>query len=358
MLYPVLPIFFTQVLGTNVSIVGLIEGIATATQNIVQGFSGSLADRLRKRKVVALFGYSLAALAKPFFGIASIWQLVLVSRFIDRFGTGVRSAPRDGMIAASADEKHRGKAFGLEGIGDNLGAFVGPLIAILLLFTFHVAIRNIFYFAFIPGFLAVGMIFLVKEKPVKITGTAKITFSLKSFPISYWKYIGVTALFCLGNSSTSFLILQTRNSGVSLVITILIYAFFNVIAALVSYPAGFLSDKFGRKNILLLSFFIFLLTYLGFALSKNIYLIGFLFILYGSFQGIFRAVGKAMATDFVPQEIRASGIGWYSTTVGISSLIASVVGGQLWVMFNPSATFFYGVIFAIIGSLSLFFFVY
>ena len=358
MLYPVLPIFLTQTLGANVSIVGIVEGVATATQNIVQGFSGWLADKLQKRKPIALFGYSLAALSKPLFGVASAWQFVLFTRFLDRFGTGMRSAPRDALIAGSADEKNRGKAFGLEGIGDNLGAFVGPLLAMLLLFTFHIGIRNIFYIAFIPGFLSVCMILSVKEKRAVVSVKSKLDLSLKKFPAKYWRYIGVTALFGIGNSSTSFLILQTKNIGTPFAITILIYAFFNLVAALISYPAGSLSDKFGRKNILLLSFIIFLFTYLGFAISRSMYIIGFLFILYGLFQGIFRAVGKALATDFVPSELRASGIGWYSTTVGLSSLIASIIGGQLWVLVNPSATFYFGALFAVLGSIGLFLFIH
>jgi MFS family permease len=338
-------------------VVGIVEGIAEATQNIVQGFSGWLSDHLQKRKKIALFGYTVAALSKPLIGLSAIWPVVLGTRFLDRFGTGIRSAPRDALIASSADEKNRGKAFGLEGIGDNFGAFIGPLIAILLLFVWHVNLRNIFYFAFIPGFFAVLMILLVKEKKITITAKSKLDFSFKKFPRSYWKYILITGLFGIGNSSNSFLILQTKNIGIPFAITILIYACFNLVAACISYPAGSLSDKWGRKNILLVSFFIFLITYVGFATSKNIYLIGMLFILYGLYQGIFRSVGKALATDFVPQQLRASGVGWYSATVGLSSLVASIIGGQLWVLINPSATFFYGATFAILGSLGLLFFI-
>ncbi len=354
MLYPILPIFLTQILGANASIVGLIEGVATATQNIVQGFSGYLADKIQRRKSIAILGYLLAAISKPFFGLATIWPEVFITRFLDRLGTGTRSAPRDGLIAASTDEKHRGRAFGLEGIGDNLGAFVGPLVAILLLFSFHISVRNIFYFAFIPGILAVIMILSVKENKKTVASKTKLNFSLKQLPSTYWKYLVVTALFGIGNSSTSFLILQTKNLGVSFMVTIFIYAFFNLVAAVSSYPSGSLSDKFGRKNILFFSFIIFILTYLGFGLSKNIFIIGFLFILYGAFQGIFRAVGKAFASDFVIQQYRASAVGWYSTTVGLSSLIASILAGQIWVIFNPSATFLFGAFFAFLGSISLF----
>ena len=349
MLYPVLPIFLTQTLKANGSIVGLVEGIAQATQNTVQGFSGWLSDKLQKRKSIALVGYTLSALAKPFIGLSTIWQGVLSARFLDRLGTGTRSAPRDALIASSVDEQNRGKAFGIEGIGDNLGAFLGPLVAILLLFYLKIDIRYIFYLAFIPGLLAVVMITFVKEKSPTDAEKSKPEISIKNFPKDYWKYLFTIALFGLGNSSNAFLILQTKSIGVPLEITILIYAFFNLVSALISYPSGFLSDKLGRKNILLFSFLIFLIAYLGFALTLNIYLVAILFILYGLYQGIFRTVGKTLATDLVPQSLRASGVGWYSTTVGLSGLIASIVAGQLWDKVGHQSVFIYGVFFAAMG---------
>ena len=357
MLYPVLPTFLTQNLKAGGNIVGLIEGVATATQNIIQGFSGWLSDKLQKRKPVALVGYIFAAISKPLIGFSSHWQGVLGARFLDRLGSGTRSAPRDALIASSADEANRGKAFGLEGIGDNLGAFLGPIIAVTLLFFLHVPIRSIFYLAIIPGLLAVCMILFVKEKHVAIQAKTKLDLSLKKFPQAYWKYIGVTALFGIGNSSNAFLILQTKNIGVSLEITILIYAVFNLVAALASYPSGTLSDKFGRKNILLFSFLIFILTYLGFALTKNVFIIAGLFILYGCYQGIFRSVGKALASDFVPQSLRASSIGWFSTTIGITGLIASLVAGELWDHVSHPAVFIFGAIFAILGTITLMLFI-
>ncbi len=357
MLYPVLPIFLTQNLGAGGSVVGLIEGIATATQNIVQGFSGYLSDKLQKRKPIAVVGYICAAISKPLIGLSSSWGGVLGARFLDRMGSGIRSAPRDALVAASADEKNRGKAFGLEGVGDNLGAFLGPIVAVGLLFILHFPIRSIFYLAIIPGLLAVGMILFVKEKHVVVQAKAKLDISVNKFPKGYWKYLLVTGLFGIGNSSNAFLILQTKNIGVPLELTILIYAVYNLVAALISYPSGALSDIFGRKNILLLSFLIFVATYLGFAFTKNIFIVGGLFILYGCFQGIFRSVGKAFASDFVPQSLRASSIGWYSATIGITGLVASLVAGQLWDKVNHSSVFIYGAFFAVIGTLALLLFI-
>jgi MFS family permease len=352
MLYPVLPVFLTQTLHASGSVLGLVEGVAQAAQNIVQGFSGWLSDRLQQRKSIALTGYLLAAVSKPLIGLSTAWQGVLGARFLDRLGAGMRSAPRDALIAASVDEAHRGKAFGLEGIGDNAGAFLGPLLAILLLGAWGLDVRWIFYLALIPGLLAVLMIVLVKERRAA-TAKSKIDVSLRQFPKAYWTYLLITALFGIGNSSNSFLILQTNDMGASLTTTILIYAAFNLVAALVSYPAGLLSDRWGRRNILLASFLIFLAVYLGFAFTQSIAVIAVLFVLYGAYQGVFRSVGKALATDFVPGRLRASAIGWYSTTIGLLGLVASIVAGQLWDHVGHAAVFIYGAAFAAAGSLAL-----
>ncbi len=357
MLYPVLPVFLTQTLGATPSAVGLIEGVAQAIQNVVQGFSGWLSDKLRRRKPVALVGYFLAALAKPLMGLATTWPGVFGARSIDRFGAGSRSAPRDALVAASASEAHRGRAFGLEGFGDNLGAFIGPLLAIVLLTLWHLPLRSIFLLAAIPAFLAALMVVLVRERPAAVAAKAKLDLSFRRFPKGYWRYLAAVGVFGLGNSSNSFLILRTQNLGLSLTMTILVYAMFNLVAALASYPAGHFSDVIGRKSVILLSFTVFLVVYCGFGLVTNVVLIGALFVLYGLYQGIFRSVGKALATDFLPAELHASGLGWFTATVGLSGLVASVVGGELWTRIGPHATFLYGALFAFLGTAALFFLV-
>ncbi len=353
MLYPVLPIFLTQILNASGSVVGLVEGIAVATQNIVQGLSGSLSDRLQRRKSIALAGYFLTAIAKPLIGLSTVWQGVLGARVLDRLGAGTRSAPRDALIASSVHETIRGRAFGLEGAGDNAGAFLGPLLAAFLIVTWELDIRYIFYLALIPGLLAFLMVMFVKERPAEVSAKAKIDVSFRQFQRDYWKYLLVTALFGIGNSSNAFLILRTQDIGASLEATILIYAGFNLVAAGISYPAGFLSDQWGRRNVLLLSLLIFLATYLGFALTQNVVVIAVLFVSYGLYQGIFRAVGKALASDFVPEHLRASGIGWYNTAVGLAGLVASIVAGLLWDHIGPSAVFLYGAAFAAVGCIAL-----
>jgi MFS family permease len=353
MLYPVLPIFLTQVLHASGSVVGLVEGIGSASQNVVQGFSGWLSDKLQKRKSLALAGYLVSALGKPLMGVASVWPEVLGGRFLDRVGAGFRSAPRDALIASSVSQENRGRAFGLEGLGDNLGAFLGPMLTVLLFLAFHFQIRWIFYLAVVPGLLAFCLVLLVHERPVAITAGSKIDAGLGQFPKAYWKYLLAIALFGMGNSSNSFLVLQTRGTGASFVTTILIYAGFNLVAALISYPAGSIADRFGGKRVLLFAFVVFFITYLGFARARSVAVIGALFVLYGLFQGIFRAVGKTLASGFVPDRLRASGVGWYSTTIGLLGLVSSIVAGLLWDRVGHAAVFYFGAIFALVGCIGL-----
>ena len=353
MLYPILPVFLTETLGASASVVGLVDGVAQALQYVVQGLSGWLSDRLQRYRVIALAGYVLSAVAKPFIGLSNTWSGVLGARCMDRLGAGSRSAPRDALVAASADEGHRGKAFGLEGFGDNLGAFLGPLIALALLSWLHLGVRSIFFLAVIPGLLAALMMFLLRERPMRVAAKSKLDLSLLRFPKRYWKYISVTALFGLGNSSNFFLILRTRELGASLTTAIVVYAAFNLVAALASYPAGYLSDTLGRKRVLLLAYLVFALVYAGFGLISNVLIIGALFVFYGLFQGMFRSVGKALAADLLPADLRASGIGWYGASVGISTLVASVIGGELWTRIDPRATFLCGAVLALFGSVAL-----
>lgn len=353
MLYPILPIFLTGVLGASGSVVGLVDGIAQATQNIVQGLSGSLSDRMQRRKPIALAGYLVSAISKPLTGLAVTWPMVLGARFLDRIGAGTRSAPRDALIAAAAPEEHRGKAFGLEGIGDNLGAFLGPLIAVLLLGAFRLDMRVIFYLTVIPGLLAFVMVLFVREERADFAAKAKVDMSFGRFSRAYWKYLLATGLFCIGNSSNAFLILETQAAGASVENTVLVYAGFNFVAALISYPTGFLSDRFGRRNLLLAALTVFFVAYGGFALTANVWIVAILFVCYGAYQGTFRTVGKAFAADLVPRELRAGGIGWYNSLGGLTQLLASLIAGLLWDHLGHQAVFLYGAIFAVVGALAI-----
>jgi MFS family permease len=352
MLYPILPVFLTDTLGAKPAVIGIIEGIATAGQNVVQGVSGWISDKFQRRKPIALVGYIVAAISKPFIGLSSTWMEVLAARSLDRLAAGSRASPRDALVAGSARPEDRGKAFGLEGIGDNLGAFLGPIITIVLITWLTVEMRSIFFLTVIPGLAAALMILLVHEARTPVGAKTTINLSFRHFPAGYWKYLVVTAVFGLGNSSNSFLILRMRDLGASLATTVLIYAFFNLVAALASYPAGYLADQLGRKPMLMISFVVFFLVYLGFGSVSSVSVVALLFILYGVFQGIYRAVGKTLATDFVAPEVRASGVGWFSATVGLSGLFASIVGGELWTRFGPSSTFLFGATMSAVGTIA------
>jgi MFS family permease len=226
-------------------------------------------------------------------------------------------------------------------------------LAVLLFVSFQVKIRWLFLFAVIPGLLAFLLVLLVHDRPVRVAAKSKIDTGFREFPIGYWKFLVVIAVFQIGNSSNSFLILQTKSIGASFTLTILIYAGFNLMAALISYPAGSLSDRWGRRNILLAAFLIFFVAYFGFARARSVVAIAVLFVFYGLFQGIFRSVGKALALDFVPEHLRASAVGWYSTAVGLLALVASFVAGLLWDHVGHAAVFYYGAISAIAGSFGL-----
>jgi MFS family permease len=328
--------------------------VAEATQYLVQGASGWLADRLERLKRVALVGYALSALGKPAMGLGTIWPQVLAGRLLDRLGAGTRSAPRDALIASSVDDARRGAAFGLEGFGDNLGAVIGPLATVALLYAFHMELRWIFFLAFAPGLVAFGLVVPVTENlRSRDNGRQSIRIPIGDLPRDYWKYLLAVAVFGIGNSSNAFIILQATNIGIPVELAILVYATFNLLAALVSYPAGELSDSWGRKRLFLAGLAVFAVAYLGFGFSGNPAIVAILFVLYGAYQGIARAVGKALATDLAPSNLRATAIGLYASTVGLTALVASSIGGQLWVRVGPTATFLYGAILAVAGAILL-----
>ena len=353
MLTPILPIFLTQALHANGSIVGLVDGIAQALRNLIDGFSGSISDRFRTRKPIALAGYLLGGLAKPLMGLATAWPGVLAGRLVDRLGAGIRSAPRDALLASSVDDRDRGSGFGLEGFGENAGACLGPLLTLLLLYALQIDMRAVFFVALIPGLLAFAVVAAVKEEKPPIARRAKARSPLRQLPRQYWTYLIAIVLFSLGNSTNAFLILRTQEIGASLVATTLIYAAFNLVAALVSYPLGHASDRWGRKSLLLASFVVFLIVYLGFFLAHSLVVAGVLFMVYGIYQGTFRTLGRALASDLVPEHLQATGIGWYGATVGLFQLAASLVAGVLWDTLGHESVFLYGVASAAAGIAGL-----
>jgi len=241
------------------------------------------------------------------------------------------------------DDHHRGRGFGLESLGETAGAFLGPVLTVLLLYSFAVELRTVFYLAFIPGLLALVIVTFVVERAPEGKSTSKRFAHPRNFPSTYWKYLLATAVFSIGNSSNSFLILQTQEVGASVFMTTLIYAGFNLVAAVVSYPIAYLSDKWGRKIILLGSYTVLVLVYAGFSFFQTIGALTALFLLYGTYQGSFRSVGRALASDLAPEQFRASGIGWYSATTGLFQLLASLIAGVLWDWLGHHAVFIYAI---------------
>jgi MFS family permease len=348
MLYPILPLFITRDLAAPASVVGIIEGVAEATQNIVQGGSGWLADRMGRSKPIALVGYTLAALAKPTIALAAVWPHVLASRFTDRLGTGIRSAPRDALIANAIEPQQRGAAFGLEGIGDNLGAVIGPLFAAALLYLLHVDLRAIFLIAFVPGVIAVLLITLVPEAS-RARGRGP-RLRIAALPGGYWRYLAGVAVFGIGNASSAFIVLRAADTGIPAELALLVYAGYNLVAALASYPAGELSDALGRTRLMVGTLLVLAAAFAGLAVANTGWMVAVLFALYGVHRGALRAVGKALAVDLVPQGLRASALGLYSSTLGLSALVAGPVAGFLWDRAGPAATFGYGAACALLGA--------
>ena len=332
MIYPVLPLFLSDVLRSSVLFIGLIEGIAESTASILKVFSGWFSDKLGKRKFLVALGYGLSSLGKPVLSVvAAGWQVLLV-RFADRFGKGVRTSPRDALIADSAPEERRGLSYGFHRAMDSAGAVAGPLLAFVFLPLVNGNYRVLFLIASVPALLAVLILILfVKERErirEKVAGAAKFEFS-RFHPKFKIFILGVT-IFALGNSSDAFLLLRARDLGIGLVHVPLLWLAMHLIYALVSSPAGVLSDKIGRKNLILSGLFIYSLVYLGFAFANKSVHVWILFALYGVYYGLADGAMRAYVADLVKIERRATAFGIYHGAVGLTALPASLIFGWLW----------------------------
>jgi MFS family permease len=357
MLVPVLPIFLTQSLGATGAVVGLVDGVAQAIRNFVEGFSGAISDRMRQRKPFVLIGYALSAIAKPLMGVSTIWESVLGARLLDRLGAGVRAAPRDAMVASSVDDREEARGFGIEALGEYVGAFAGPLLTVFLLFALQTDIRTVFYVAFVPSLIGLIVVAFVRERS-SVINAVRPRFTLKGFSNSYWYFLAVTAVFSAGNSSNSFIILRAQEMEASLVYISLLYAGFNLVAALAAYPSGILADTAGRKVTLLDSYVVFFIVYIGLFVSKSLIVVVVVFLLYGLYQSTFRSVGKALACDYAPEQLRASAIGWFSATAGLMQLVASLIAGALWDKVNHESVFLFGAASSFIGIVALMLMIY
>ncbi|MHB8173623.1 MAG: MFS transporter [Nitrospirota bacterium] len=367
MIYPLMPLFLANVLGASKELIGLIEGVAESTASIVKIFSGWLSDKVGKRKGLTAGGYGISTLSRPIIALATGWHMVLIARFLDRVGKGVRTAPRDAIIAESTEPDRYGAAFGFHRAMDTFGAVIGPATAFILLKAFSGDFRRVFWVSMIPAALAVATIILfIKErdkspadrKPTDpVTARGQLTGRSRPNGLSWSALSGrfrffviIAAVFSAGNSSDAFLILRAQQVGISPATIPLVYLLFNAIYSLISLPAGITADRFGRKRIILAGFFLFAAIYYGFARFADSRSVWLLFGAYGVFMGMTEGIQKAYLAEVLPSEFKATAFGIYSMMVGLALLPASIIGGWLWDHVSPAATFYYGAVMALISA--------
>lgn len=357
MVYPILPIFLVSTLGVSPAIVGLIEGIAESLASLLKVFSGYFSDKIKLRKPFTFFGYGFSAIGKLFLYLSTSWGGVLTARIIDRFGKGIRTAPRDVLIADNSKIGKKGAAFGLHRAMDSFGAVAGVIAAYFLVTRFKGEMKWVFLFSLIPAVLGVLVLFWVKEKKVSLDVVARkapvLKLSWRALDKRLKLFFLFSFVFTLGNSSNQFLLLRAKDAGNPLSRVILFYLFYNVTYFLASYPAGRLSDKIGRKKLLVLGYILYGVVYLGFALNTCVYMMWFLFGLYGLYMGFTDGVEKALLSDLSPQDLRATTMGLHATLVGIGLFPASFIAGLLWKFFGAQAPFYFGSILGIAASIGL-----
>ncbi|HEX2770356.1 MAG TPA: MFS transporter [Geobacteraceae bacterium] len=358
MIYPLLPLFLTTVIGGGPAFLGLIEGVAESTASILKLASGVMSDRVRRRKKLVLWGYGISALARPLIALAASPLAVLFIRFADRVGKGIRTSPRDALIADSVDPAFRGKAYGFHRSLDNAGAIIGPLIATLLLTWFVSDLRTVFWLSAIPGGVAVLLIVL-KVREVETGSHRKGDGSfLRILPGGRLRtYLFILLLFTLGNSSDVFLLLRAGQLGVTPARIPLLWTFFNLVKMVSTMPFGALSDRVGRRRLIISGWSVYALAYLGFAFATSELHIWLLFAFYGLFYGLTEGVEKALLVDIADPSERGAAFGWYNCAIGIGALPASLIFGVIWQRLGPLAAFGFGAFLACLAAVSLFFLV-
>jgi MFS family permease len=368
MIFTLVPLFLCNVLGAGATIVGLVGGLSEGTDAILRIFSGWFSDRIGKRKSLALLGYGVSTLAKPFMYLASNWSAVLAIRFSDRVGKGIRTSPRDALVADSVSEKERGKGFGLHRAMDTFGAVLGLIIAAVVIYYIQggglelglKTFQWLVLIGIVPAVLAVFVLLgFVREPKRKLPSGSvshrKFTWNglIAGFDNRFKLFLAVIAVFTLGNSSDFFVILRAQNLEVPLIHVVLMLVLFNVIYAAISLPAGMLSDRWGRKRVITLGWLIYAVVYLGFALASSLWQVWLLFAIYGVYYGVVEGVARAFVADLVPEARRGTAYGLYHGVVGLTLLLASVIAGWLWDIVSPSAPFFFGAALALLAMVGM-----
>ncbi len=352
MVHGLLPVFLTTVLGASTEMVGFIEGIGEATASISKLFSGWLSDKLGQRKVLTVIGYSLAALSKPLFAVASTSSLVLAARFSDRIGKGIRDAPRDAMIGDLIPAGLRGAAYGLRQALDTVGAVAGPLIAIGLMAALNDNFRLVFWLAMIPGVLSVVILIAGVREPPRAATTAEAPLrlgDLKGIDRFFWIVVGIGAMLTLARFSEAFLILRAQDKGLALALAPLVLVVMNVVYSLSAYPLGALSDRVDRRLMLTAGFAVLIAADIVLAFAPNVLVVMAGVALWGLHMGLTQGLLSALVADEAPANLRATAFGVFNFVSGIALLLASLIAGALWQMIGPAATFFAGAGFTAIG---------
>ena len=360
MVYPLIPLYLTSAFGVTPAIVGIIEGIAESLASLLKVFSGYISDRFQKKKALAFSGYATGLIYKIVLLVAGSWFGVLAARVIDRLGKGIRTSPRDVLVSESADKNAMGKSFGVHKALDMAGAALGILITFFLLRNSgnDYDYSKIFMLSVIPAVLGLCMFFFIKEKRTGSPQKVREPFwkNIKSIDNQLKLYLVVVCLFTLGNSSNSFLLLKAKASGFDDRSVILLYFLYNITASLLSIPFGKLSDKVGRKKLLVSGYVVFAVCYLGFAFSSGQAQMAVVFVLYGAYTAMVAGVERAFVAEIAPADLKGTMLGLHSTVTGIALLPASVIAGMLWNSFGATVPFVFGAVMALIAATILFFF--
>lgn len=369
MIFTLVPLFVTNVLGAGALVVGLIGGITESFDAVFRIFSGRISDRFRRRKGLAVLGYGFSTAVKPFMLLASAWGGVLAVRFGDRVGKGIRSSPRDALIADSVAADKRGKGFGIHRAMDTTGAVLGLVIAVIIIYAFqgnaldltNETYRWIVIIGVVPAVLAVIILLaFVHEKGLpshaaaQAAGAPPVTVK-PAFSARFKLFLVIMGIFTLGNSSDFFIVLRAQDLDVNVLNITLMLVVFNLTYAIVSTPFGILSDKIGRRRVIIIGWTVYALVYLGFAVSASVWQVWLLFAAYGIYYGIVEGAAKAFVADLVPAERRGTAYGYFQGVVGIMLLPASVLAGWLWDTISPATPFYLGAGLAFLAMLGLFF---
>ncbi|GAP21994.1 MFS transporter [Leptolinea tardivitalis] len=365
MVINIIPLFLANVLGVQTSIIGLIEGIAETTASVLKLFSGWLSDKLGGRKWLAVAGYGLSAVTKPFFYFASSWELIAGVRWADRIGKGIRTAPRDALVADSVTKETRGLAFGFHRAMDTAGAMVGLIIAAVIVWLAQAnnldlsksTFQTIVLLSLAPAFLGVLSLAVGAEDVAVEKKRALPRFSLKNMGKPFNIFLVIVSIFTLGNSSDAFLVLRAQNLGISVIGILLMLVTFNLVYTLVSTPAGSLSDRIGRRRLIVGGWLVYAAIYFGFALAQQAWQVWVLYVVYGLYYGMAYGTANAMVADLVPDDLRGTAYGTYNAVIGLLAFPSSLIAGLLWQGsgswsgFGPSAPFLFGGSLALIAAL-------